>query len=139
MTWTKTLNKDRASGVIIKNNKVLLIHRIRDNKEYWVIPGGGIEKGESIEQALNREIREELEIRIKEKEFILKLKNAGRIEYYFFITNYEGVPKIGGPELKRMNENNQYILEEREVTKISEINLLPNGLANKLQEFLSHR
>ena len=39
---------------------------------------------------------------------------------------------MGGPELERMNEKNQYILEQRDVKKLSEINLLPKGIADKI-------
>jgi 8-oxo-dGTP pyrophosphatase MutT (NUDIX family) len=35
----------RAVGIIIKNNKILLIHHIKDGKEYYVSPGGTIEEG----------------------------------------------------------------------------------------------
>jgi len=131
-SWTKTLNKDRASGIVIKDDKVLLIHRIRDDKEYWVFPGGSIEGNETIEEALGRELSEELSITVKDKKFLFKIENAGRFEHYFLITEYEGTPKMGGPELERMNEKNQYILEQRDVKKLSEINLLPKGIADKI-------
>ena len=136
ITWTKTLNKNRASGIIIKNNEILLIHRIRDDKEYWVIPGGSIEQGESIEQALDREILEELGVRVEQKELLFEMENSGRSEYHFLIKQYSGEPKMGGPELTRMNEQNQFILETRDLTKLSEINLLPFGVADKLHKFL---
>lgn len=37
--------RDRGSVVIIKNNKVGLIKRIREGSVYYVFPGGGIEIG----------------------------------------------------------------------------------------------
>jgi len=136
MNWTKTLDKNRASGVIIKNEKLLLIHRIREGREYWVFPGGSIEESESTEQALDREIAEELGLEVQQKEFLFEIKSAGRSEYYFFIKRYTGEPKIGGPELGRMNAENQYILEERDLAQLSKINLLPTGVINELQKFL---
>ena len=45
--WSKTLVKDRVSAIIINDGKILLIHRFRDGKEYWVLPGGGVEQSES--------------------------------------------------------------------------------------------
>ena len=41
--------RNRAGGILIENGKVLLIHRIKDNDEYYVFPGGGIETNETIE------------------------------------------------------------------------------------------
>ncbi len=122
--------------MIIKDSNILLIHRIRDGREYWAVPGGGIEEGESIEQALHRELAEELGIQVKEKKFLFEIKNAGRSEYYFLITEYEGTPKMGGPEMGRMNERNQYILEERKIAEIPKINVLPKTIVGKLQKYL---
>ena len=43
-----------ARGVIIKNNKILLIHRLKKGEEYFVLPGGGIEDGETPEATIKR-------------------------------------------------------------------------------------
>ena len=36
--------RERASAVIIKDNKILLMKRVKPNLEYFVFPGGGVEK-----------------------------------------------------------------------------------------------
>lgn len=52
-----------AGGIIIKDGKVLLV-RYRDEKNtYLVVPGGGIEDGESLASAAEREIAEETGIK----------------------------------------------------------------------------
>lgn len=59
-----------AAAVIIRDNKLLATQRgYGDYKDWWEFPGGKIEPGESPEEALKREIREELdaEISIGEK------------------------------------------------------------------------
>uniref|UniRef100_UPI001CC9FCA5 NUDIX domain-containing protein n=1 Tax=Escherichia coli TaxID=562 RepID=UPI001CC9FCA5 len=56
--------RDRGAAVIIEVQEVALIKRNRDGEEYFVFPGGGIEKGESPEQATIREAFEELGVRI---------------------------------------------------------------------------
>lgn len=50
---------------LLKNSekKILLVRH--KNKEYWTLPWGHIEKGESIYKALKREIKEELNINVK--------------------------------------------------------------------------
>jgi 8-oxo-dGTP diphosphatase len=45
-------------AVIIQNRKLLLVHE-RDD-EWWSVPGGGIDYGETVEQAIRRELSEEL-------------------------------------------------------------------------------
>ena len=136
-SWTTSLNKDRASGIVINGNKILLIHRVREDREYWVLPGGGVEKNEAVEDALDRELAEELCVIVKDKRFLFKIENANRYEYHFLILKYEGEPKLGGPEKEKMNEQNQYLLEWVELDDIKKIkNLYPQEAINKLTEYL---
>lgn len=44
----------RAVAILIKGGQVLLMHRTRNGKEFWVFPGGGVEENESVEEAVAR-------------------------------------------------------------------------------------
>lgn len=46
-----------SRGILIENSKILLIHRIKDNQEYYVVPGGGIEDGENYIKTVIRELK----------------------------------------------------------------------------------
>lgn len=48
-----------ARAIIIRNNALLVIHRNKFGKEYYTLPGGGIEAGESPSDAVIRELQEE--------------------------------------------------------------------------------
>ena len=50
--------------VLIEDEKVLLIYREKNDRIYYVFPGGGVEDGETNEECLIRECREELGIKI---------------------------------------------------------------------------
>jgi len=55
----------QVSRVLIldPDNRVLLLrYRLRDNREVWIPPGGGVEAGESSEEAARREVLEECAI-----------------------------------------------------------------------------
>jgi methionyl-tRNA formyltransferase len=46
-------------GILIKDNKILLIHRIKAGNDYYATPGGAQMVGEKVEDALKREFLEE--------------------------------------------------------------------------------
>jgi 8-oxo-dGTP diphosphatase len=81
----------RAGIVLIKDNKVALIERHRAGLHYFVFPGGGVNEGESPEQAAVREAMEELgiEVVIKQKVAEIQLESKSRQVYYL-------VDQIGG-------------------------------------------
>ncbi|OGM99709.1 MAG: hypothetical protein A3B91_01580 [Candidatus Yanofskybacteria bacterium RIFCSPHIGHO2_02_FULL_41_29] len=47
-------------GLIIKENKILLLH---EKKDTWDLPGGRLQHGESFEQTLERECEEEMGVK----------------------------------------------------------------------------
>jgi 8-oxo-dGTP diphosphatase len=51
--------------------KVLLIQQKKKQNGYWLLPGGGIEFGESAEAALKRELREELDLEVIKSNYLL--------------------------------------------------------------------
>jgi 8-oxo-dGTP diphosphatase len=54
----------RVSGFLVRDGALLLVAHKKNGEIYWLLPGGGVEFGESMEQALVREFREELGIDI---------------------------------------------------------------------------
>lgn len=49
----------RAVAVVLDDEALLVIDREKDGRRYLVLPGGGIEPGETAEQACLRELHEE--------------------------------------------------------------------------------
>ena len=60
-----------AAAIIVKDNKILLEKRSYDPfKGKWVLPGGHTDKGEDVETAVKREVKEETGLDITELKFI---------------------------------------------------------------------
>lgn len=99
-------------ALLRRDNKVLLIHRFRDNMEYWVLPGGGVEDEETLEEALRREVMEETSLDVLNFELIRECPGyEGRCHYFYEVEINSKEAKLGGPEKADMNPNNIYILE----------------------------
>jgi ADP-ribose pyrophosphatase YjhB (NUDIX family) len=52
----------RVSAILRWQDRVLLCRQEKPGREYWLLPGGGVDGGESLMEALRRELREELGI-----------------------------------------------------------------------------
>ncbi|MDJ0518685.1 MAG: NUDIX domain-containing protein [Trichodesmium sp. MO_231.B1] len=84
------MNKPQGSVIILLNsdNKILLV--LRDNKDSipfpntWNLLGGFIEKGESPEECIRREIREEIEIELGNINLFQKYNVYNREHYIFW-------------------------------------------------------
>ena len=81
---------DVVAAVIKKNNKYFIAQRNRHKHFafHWEFPGGKVDNDESFEQALKREIHEELSINIKIKEKITSEKYKDDkidVEVHYFL------------------------------------------------------
>lgn len=72
--YYQNLPKKRAAvGALIFNNKKEILLVKPSYRDYWIIPGGVVEKSESLDQALLREIKEELNLIINSKNINLAI------------------------------------------------------------------
>ena len=85
-----------ASGIILKDKKILLLQRSNYTErypEYWGCPGGRAEEGETAEQNVIREVKEECNLDFVPTEIIKTGIWQGR-KYYRFLGNWSGEIKI---------------------------------------------
>jgi 8-oxo-dGTP diphosphatase len=52
----------RVSAILRWRGRILLCRHEKPGKEYWLLPGGGVNSGESLVDALHRELAEEIGI-----------------------------------------------------------------------------
>ncbi|MGR3764680.1 NUDIX hydrolase [Rossellomorea sp. NS-SX7] len=95
--------RNRAGILILENNKIAVIKRKKGGRQYYVIPGGGLEEGESFEEAAKREAQEELGIEVGELTLALEFEQNGS-QKYFIAGKYSGKVGRGTGEEYRSGE-----------------------------------
>jgi len=127
----------RAGTIIINNNQIILIHRFWQGREYFVLPGGKVEDGETVEGAAIREAKEETSLDVilgnKFCEFYNEFDKRQNI--FFLVTKFSGEVKLGGPEAERNSEDDKFILEWHNFEDIKNLKIVPIELKEKLLKF----
>ena len=50
----------RVSAILRRGRRILLVRHGKHGREYWLLPGGGVQAGETLVRALRRELAEEV-------------------------------------------------------------------------------
>ena len=80
----------RAGIVLIQDGKVALIERHRAGLDYFVFPGGGVDEGESPEQAAVREAMEELGVEVAIRQKISEIQFGQKSRQVYFLAEQIG-------------------------------------------------
>ncbi|MEI6850335.1 MAG: NUDIX domain-containing protein [Candidatus Saccharibacteria bacterium] len=118
------MKKIRAVSITIRNDEILLMHRIKDGFDYYTFPGGGVEVGETVEKAVVRELIEEATMKVKVGKLLYHHIYDNNSEQFFYLCKHvSGEPKLGNyNEAQNMAAGNNFY--EPVWYKISEINKL---------------
>ncbi len=125
-----------ARGVCVESNKILLA-RFKP-KDYYFLPGGHVEFGESVLSALEREIEEEMGIKIKATEVRTVFEHTwsgknGLVHEYSFITSFEfGEEKLINSRIDHLE------FEWVSLDHFDKINFLPQEIKNTILEIANN-
>ncbi len=98
--------RPRACGLVVKDNRLLMVKINAPTRpgSFWMPPGGGISFGETMEDAAEREVKEETGLVVKASglvfisEYINQKWHA--LEFYFRCNIVSGVARLGSdPEI----------------------------------------
>lgn len=129
--------RNRSSVILIENKKVALIKRIRDGSVYYVFPGGGIEKGETPEDAVKREAKEELGVEVKIIECLAEVEFNGT-QYFFLSEMIGGTFGTGQGEeyTEGTRGRGEYLPIWVDIERLSSLDVKPKEVALKVQLLL---
>lgn len=81
-----------VGAVIIENDRILLVKRANEpNKGKWSVPGGLVRVGESLVDALKREIREEVGVEIEVDDVACvseEIFRNGEVRFHYVIIDF---------------------------------------------------
>ena len=130
----------RTSGILIHDNKILLHKNI--NEEHYALLGGRVAIGENSEEALRREIMEELGKEIEITGYVTTIENLFEMKnskYYeiLFVHNIEFKDEENKKILETMQnkEGKEYLRYEWvDINKLEKYDLRPKAMKRILKE-----
>ena len=129
---------DRATALVYKDGKVLMIHRLRDGNDYYLLPGGHIENGENEESAVLRELKEETSIEATLGKKLCAFTGEDGRRHHVYLCNYvSGVPILSkdSVELAKSSKDNIYIPMWLDISKLESITTWPKETKSFLIEY----
>ncbi len=123
----KTLKEPRVRvcGLLKKNNKILFVKHRKNDEEYYLLPGGGVDYGESFEVALKREYFEEVNIDISLGKMLFISEAIAPDQSKHIVNVYFEVFYKGG-ELVVAQEERLVGAEYLEIDKLDSYIIYPN-------------
>jgi 8-oxo-dGTP pyrophosphatase MutT (NUDIX family) len=127
--------------LITDEGALLTIKRIRPGQApYWVLPGGGVEAGETRYDALARELQEELAATADILGLLHVLERPGECQYFYLARVHTwSFDDRTGPEFTNP-AHGQYHLEQipLSVQALEAIDLKPSEIAELILDHLRH-
>lgn len=109
----------RITGILIENNEILLVQQKLSDKRNWSLPGGRLERGETLSQGLIREMKEETGLDVEIVRMLYLCDVAASSNTILHITFL--IKRIGGEIELPSNEFDENPIHDVKFVPISEL------------------
>ncbi|WGG46516.1 NUDIX hydrolase [Rossellomorea sp. DA94] len=122
-------NRPRSFAVLIQNDCILMVRIVNGLNNFWTLPGGEVEEGETFEEAAIREVQEEVNLKVKVAKYLYTSAYEFGVEKCFLVEviGQDSTPTLGyDPELPKnqqeLKEVKWHLLKEMvEDQQVSEV------------------
>jgi 8-oxo-dGTP diphosphatase len=95
----------RAAVAVLRQGQILLVQHTKADRSYWLLPGGGLDWGESLHQAAQREVAEETGVEVSAGELLfvsetLAPDSSKHVVHLVFEATYQGGEPRVPPEAR---------------------------------------
>jgi 8-oxo-dGTP pyrophosphatase MutT (NUDIX family) len=125
--------------VVVDGDQVLVIKRYKRGRHYAVLPGGGIEEGETAAEAALRELHEETTLVAEVDPLLWTGNHNDRPAWYFLMTAVRGRAELSGSEALANRPDNSFELRWVTADEFGELGLHPSDIRGPLAELLAGR
>jgi 8-oxo-dGTP diphosphatase len=124
--------RNSAKALIIKDGKMLAIRIKDENKEWYIMPGGGQETEELLSKAVCREVAEELGMEVEAKELVFVIEGVHGEKFHrvdlVFLCEYIGYIK----NVVLHSDTNQVGYDWIEIKSLNHSSLYPSKLRRQI-------
>jgi len=140
--------RQRVTLIILRDEKLLLIRRTRDGRTFTVLPGGGVEDGETLTAAAMREALEETSLAVSlgpilwTRPITTSVSNGDtfeQVETAYLITEFSGTPKLNLAEFPHHSPDNLYELEWVNVSDVPDTAVYPGPLPTAIIQTIANK
>ena len=95
----------RVSALVVRDQRVLVVQHVKEDRMYYLLPGGGVDSGERLQRSLVRELNEELGVTATPGGLVLacdSISPAGdrHIVHLVFAATISGEPRATGTDAR---------------------------------------
>ena len=120
-------------GIIIKNNKLVVMERKKNGRHYYTFPGGHVEKNETCEECIVRELMEELGIVVRPVRLIYGYEYKNSLQAFYVLEWLSGeIHTTNAEEYQPVQNNGEYNPNVIDLNELNDKNLLPEEIKRQL-------
>lgn len=124
-----------AKGLVIRDGRMAAVKLRDDDGEFFIMPGGGMESEELLNEAVEREIAEEMGIRVSCSELLFAIEGLHGEKYHRVDLVFE-CEYLGNVENAQLHgDTNQVGVEWLDIEKLNTLPLYPSKLRRPIMDF----